>query len=79
MHFSRSCIVARICVTFNYPTIVLALPMQLFNNKQPALFLLYFVPFLFSFRRPFCLVFAYSDREYLTYFGCVVFFLYLGD
>ena len=49
MHFSRSCIVARICVTFNYPTIVLALPMQLFNNKQSALFLLYFVPFCFRF------------------------------
>jgi hypothetical protein len=47
MHFSRSCIVARICVTFNYPTIVLALLMQLFNNKQSALFLLYFVPFRF--------------------------------
>jgi hypothetical protein len=36
--FSLVGIVARICVTLNYPTIVLALPMQLSNNKQSALF-----------------------------------------
>ena len=62
MHFSRPCIVARICVTFNYPTIVLALLMQLFNNKQSALFFTLFCTFPFSFRRPFCIVIAFSDR-----------------
>ena len=49
-------IVARICVTFNHLTIVLALLMQLFNNKQSALFS--FLPYplfsLFGLQLRFC-------------------------
>jgi hypothetical protein len=69
--------VARICVTFNYPPIVLALPMQLFNSKQSALLF-----FLHSFLHLFflCLLFACSDRAaclYQTHTVCVSFFLLL--
>lgn len=86
MHFSRSCIVARICVTFNYPpSRFLALLMQLFNNKQSALFFTVFCTFFFSrFNVLFCLVLACSDRAvcpYLNTFGLCFFFPYfcLGD
>jgi hypothetical protein len=69
--------VARICVTFNYPPIVLALPMQLFNSKQSALlfFTQFFAPFFFLL----CLLFACSDRaaSVQTRTVCVSFLIFL--
>ena len=67
MHFTRLFIVARICVTFNYPPSFWHYPCNCSITSNLLLFFYSFFCTFLSFQRRFCLVFVSSDRAVCLY------------